>query len=192
MEYSIRFFNAIEKIDAINAQDPRLEQGVPQELLYSKRMSDWLLRLDPHAAEALQLAARAQHICRWQIERSAFPLGPVGYRQWRNALTRLHVEKTGEILSAVGYDDSTVIRVQSLMRKERLKLDVESQMLEDVVCLVFLENYFASFSIKHETEKVIDILRKTWAKMSERAQSEALRLPMSSVARDLVGTALAA
>jgi hypothetical protein len=190
-----RFTAAISRIDAANATDPNHEifqgQRQPKELIYSQRMSDWLNRLDPAASEALRLAAHGQHICRWTIPRNSFPMDRPGYHRWRSVCQRMHAEKLAEILRAVDYDEATVNRVQSLVRKEPLKLDPESQLLEDVICLVFLENYFADFSRQHNETKLIDIVRKTWKKMSLRGQHAALQLPLSNETKSIVEKALA-
>lgn len=195
LKQSERFAAAIAKIDEANAADPNREvfegREVPKELLYSRRMSDWLARLEPNASEALRLAAHGQHICRWTIARSSFPMDRAGYHRWRSACQRMHADKLGEILRAVGYDDETIGRVQSLVRKEKMKLDAESQLLEDVVCLVFLENYFADFARDHDEAKLIDIVRKTWKKMSPRGHDAALKLPLSDAAKTIVEKALA-
>jgi hypothetical protein len=190
-----RFTDAIVKIDAANRDDPNREivDGVAhaKEVLYSRRMSRWLQHLEPHASEALQLAAHAQHIRRWTIPRSGYPMDRTGYHRWRLALAKFHAETTAEILRRVGYDSAMIERVQALIRKEKLKSDPEVQILEDVICLVFLESYFAEFSTKHDAGKVIDILKKTWRKMSPRAHRVALTLDLSPAARTLVERALA-
>jgi hypothetical protein len=182
-----RFRAAIERIDAANAQDPH-----GKELVYSRRMSEWLQRIEPDASDALRLAARAQHVRRWQIARSSYPMDRIGYLSWRTALQRFHAEEVGRILREVGYDEATVARVASLVRKERIKSDAEAQTLEDVICVVFLEGYFAEFAARHahEEEKVVEILRKTWRKMSERGRGVALGLEMPGEARRLVERAL--
>jgi hypothetical protein len=189
-----RFAAAMARIDEANAADPNQEmfdaRQQPKELIYSQRMSAWLDRLQPDASEALKLAAHGQHICRWSIPRGDFPMDRAGYHRWRIACQRMHAEKLGEILRDVGYDDSAIRQVQSLVRKERLKLDPQSQLLEDIVCLVFLENYFAEFSKQHDEAKLIDILRKTWKKMSSRAQQAALELPLADETRSIVAKAL--
>jgi hypothetical protein len=191
---SDRFAAAIVRIDAANAADPIQEtfQGrqQPKELLYSQRMTDWLNRLEPNASEALQLAARGQHICRWTIPRNSYPMDRPGYHRWRSDCQRMHAEKLGEMLGDVGYDENTIGRVKSLVRKERLKLDPESQLLEDVICLVFLENYFVDFSHQHDEAKLIDIVRKTWKKMSSHGQQAALQLPLSDETKSIVEKAL--
>jgi len=180
-----RYQSAIKKIDAANAGDPH-----QKELLYSLRMSEWLEKLRPDASEALRLAARAQHIRRWEIPRSGYPMGRAGYLKWRTGLYDFHARKAAGILSQCGYDASTVARVESLIQKKDIKADPEMQLLEDVVCLVFLENYFADFSEKHEEEKVINILRKTWRKMSPAGQKAARGIPLQPQAEALLKKAL--
>ncbi|MGD0463030.1 MAG: DUF4202 domain-containing protein [Tepidisphaeraceae bacterium] len=184
------FQAAIDKFDAANAQDPTLVVGTPAELVYARRMADWLHRLYPDADEALQLAARAQHIRRWMIPRSRYPMTRAGYHQWRTTLYTFHADEAAKILREVGYDDAKIDRVRSLLRKEKLKGDPQTQALEDVACLVFLENYFADFALKHDEQKVIDILRRTWRKMSDRGRAAALNLPLPAQARRLVESAL--
>jgi hypothetical protein len=187
---SEKFSTAIAKIDEANSQDPNLVDGVPAELLYSRRMTDWLSRLYPDAGVALQLATRAQHIRRWEIPRSNYPITRAGYHQWRTALYSFHADATAEILRDAAYDEAIVGRVRSLLRKEKLKADPETQALEDVACLVFLENYFADFAPKHDEEKVIGILRRTWKKMSPHAHAAALQLQLSPQVRQLIEKAL--
>ncbi len=180
-----QFTAAIAQIDAANAQDPH-----GKELLYSQRMSAWLDRIDPNASEALRLAARAQHIRRWTIPRSDYPMDRIGYLKWRTTLYKFHADEITNILRQVGYDEPTVARVASLVRKERIKTDPEAQSLEDVICLVFLENYFADFAAAHDEEKVINILRKTWKKMSPRGQQLALTLSIPQDAKRLLERAI--
>jgi hypothetical protein len=191
-----RFRLAIERMDSSNAQDPNSEMagGVnhPKEQLYSQRMSDWLQRLAPDASEALRLAARSQHIRRWEIPRSSYPMDRAGYHHWRTDLGKFHAETAGTLLRDAGYDAATVSRVQSLIRKERLKADPEVQLLEDVICLVFLENYFAPFSELHDEQKLIGILRRTWAKMSDRGHAAALQLDLPKEKRAIIEKALSA
>ena len=155
-------------------------------------MTGWLDRLVPEASEALRLAARAQHIERWSIPRHEYPEGKKGYLLWRTILYRYHAERAGEILSTVGYDPATIDRVGAFLQKKRLRSDAEVQTLEDAACLVFLENYFADFSKKHDEAKIVDIVRKTWAKMSANGHGAALELAGSlpDDARRLVEAAL--
>lgn len=189
-----RFQRAIERFDAINAEDPNVEtvDGVPhaKELLYARRMTEWLDRLLPDASEALRLAARCQHIRRWHIPRMSYPMERQGYHRWRTELGKYHAETAGQVLREVGYDAGTIARVQSLLRKERLKADSETQSLEDVICLVFLEYYFEPFSEQQEEQKLIGILRRTWAKMSPRGQAAALALSLRPEKRKLIEKAL--
>ncbi|WP_053978042.1 DUF4202 domain-containing protein [Mangrovimonas xylaniphaga] len=190
-----QFQEAVALIDEENSKDPNLEvfNGLeyPKELLYSQRMYEKLLDFRPDASEALKIAAKAQHICRWKIARDEYPMDKVGYFNWRNALKDFHVEITSGILKSVGYNDEFVARVADLILKKRLKKDEEVQTLEDVVCLVFLQYYFDAFSEKHSEEKLIDILQKTWRKMSEQGHQTALNLKLSSRSLELVQKALA-
>lgn len=190
-----RFRAAIARIDAANAADPNLVSDgstqLPAEVLYSRRMTDWLEKLYPQASEALHLAARAQHIRRWEVPRSGYPMDRAGYHRWRTGLYKFHADAAGEILIDAGYDAATIDRVRSMLQKQRLKTDAETQALEDVICVVFLENYFAEFAARHDDEKVIVILRRTWAKMSEVGRAAALKLPMPPKAAELIGRTLA-
>ena len=194
MQQKTRFQQAIEQFDNLNSQDPTKEaydgKQYPKELLYAQRMSDRLLQFIPNASEVLQLAARCQHICRWEIPRSTFPLGRKGYNQWRSKLKTFHAEKAAEVLISIGFEEEEIERVRFLVLKKQLKKDVETQALEDVICLVFLEYYFEKFAAKHPKEKVIDILRKTWRKMSAEGQQAALLLPLSETSKNLIQEAL--
>jgi len=191
-----RFQAAIARFDQANSEDPNKEvhegEEHPRELLYARRLTKWLELLEPDASEPLRLAARCQHICRWTIPRSDYPMDRKGYHQWRTTLARFHAEKAGDILSEVGYDEKTITSVQSLLRKEHLKKNPDTQTLEDVICLVFLEDYFSDFAKQHEEEKLITILRKTWKKMSPRGHQAALQLDLSPADRALVEKALEA
>lgn len=171
---------AFATLDAFNAEDPnRLTvdgQPVPKELHYARRMSAWLEAIAPGASDALKLAARAQHIGRWTSPRSDYPMDKAGYYKWRRALYVFHADTASKLLTAAGIDAATVSRVGELLRKENIKTDPEMQTLEDVACLVFLENFYTDFSRKHDDDKVIDILRKTWKKMSPAGHAAALEL----------------
>ena len=190
-----RFNAAIARFDAANTEDPTTEvfQSVvyPKELLYAQRMTAWLDQLAPDASEALRLAVRCQHIRRWTIPRHTYPMDRTGYLRWRTTLAKFHADTAAAILHDVGYDDATIRRVQTLLRKEGLKRDPEVQCLEDVICLVFLENYCAAFATQHDEVKVLDILQKTWKKMSSRGREVALTLPIPTATRRLVEQALA-
>ncbi len=184
---------ALERFDEVNAQDPRTDEvdGAleARELVYSRRMSERLERFEPGASEALRLAARAQHIARWQIPRTEYPPGRTGYKQWRTHLMRHHADLAAGILAEIGYGAETIQAVVRLLRKEGLKRNPDVQTLEDVVCLVFLEYYFDEFGQEHEDEKLVEILAKTWVKMSARGRSAALEVPLSERASRLVGRA---
>lgn len=194
MDTTKRLEQALHQFDAANKTDPTTEfvdgHQVPKELLYAQRMSDRLNKFYPEAPEELQLAARAQHLCRWRIPRADYPMDREGYLTWRNELKKFHAEMAGEILTDIGYEPSLIERVQSLIQKKRLKRDALSQALEDVVCLVFLEHYFEPFSQKYDEDKLVDILRKTWAKMSDQGHEAAMQLPLSDAAKSLVTKAL--
>jgi hypothetical protein len=185
-----RFDAALAAIDRAHAEDPEREGGRPKELVYAERMSAWLARLAPQASEELRLAVRCQHLKRWAIPRARFPEGKVGYLSWRKQESLAHAALAGEILAAAGYGPEEVKRVQSLVKKERLKHDAEAQTLEDVTCLVFLEFEFAAFAPKHEEAKLVDILRKTWPKMSDQGHAEALKLVLPQNLKKLVEKAL--
>ncbi len=188
------FQMAASRIDEVNREDPNREvlddQEWPKELAYSMRMTRWLTRLAPEASDLLQLAVRAHHIERWKIPRSNYPKGRSGYLDWRNACKLMHAERTAQILREVGYDEAAVAHVSDIIQKQRLKQDADTQLLEDVACLVFLEGYFADFSTKYDSDKIIDIVRKTWKKMSPRGQDAAQGISMSDELRELVGQAL--
>jgi len=186
-----RFDTAMARIDAVHAEDPDKDAaGRPMELVYAQRMSARLETFAPQASEALKLAVRCQHLRRWALARSAYPEGKVGYLRWRKDESLAHASLAGEILGQADYGADTVKHVQSLIKKERIKHDAEAQALEDVTCLVFLEHEFAPFAAKHPDEKVVDILRKTWPKMSEQGQQAALGLPLSPPLRKLVEKAV--
>ena len=192
---SSQFDTAIALIDDANARDPNMigadGSDHPAELIYSQRMSETLARVYPQASPELQLAVRAQHLKRWTLPRADFPMDRKGYHAWRNAAKAMHAQEAGGILTKAGFEADRIARVQALIRKERIKRDDEAQSLEDVACLVFLEHYFSAFAMKHDHEKLIGIIRKTWSKMSELGQAEALKLSMDADTSQLVQEALA-
>lgn len=190
-----RFETAIALIDKKNEEDPNTYQVVgfeyAKELLYSQRMTRKLLQFEPNASKALQIAARAQHICRWQIARKEYPMDKVGYFKWRETLKKMHANITGEILAQVGFDEQFQDRVKKIILKKLIKKNEESQALEDTICLVFLDYYFEEFAAKHTDEKIIDILQKTWVKMSDKGHNAALQLQFSEKSLALVKQAIA-
>ena len=190
-----KFERAIAIIDNKNSEDMHIEyfqeQEFPKEFLYSKRMSQKLLEFKPDASKELQIAVHAQHICRWKIARSEYPMNKVGYIKWRERLKKMHADITSDILKNVGYDSEFINRVSFLIKKKLIKKDEETQTMEDVICLVFLEYYFEEFAAKHQDEKLIDILRKTWKKMSTKGQAEAMNLHFSPKSESLIKQAIA-
>ena len=189
-----RFQNALQRIDAANAKDPNKvvidDTIVAKELLYSDRMLNRLMDFAPDASEAIQIAAKGQHICRWEIARNTYPMDRVGYLKWREALKKFHASKTTSILKEVGYENAFIDRVCFLIEKKLIKKHTETQSLEKVICLVFLEYYLEEFILKHDTEKLKNIIIKTWNKMSEKGQKTALTLSFSTASLQLIKEAL--
>lgn len=186
-----RFDEAISAIDEANARDPNLAGQRPAELVYGEQMSAMLAKLYPEASEALRLAVRAQHLRRFEVPRASYPMDRTGYHRWRNDLKRRHADCAGEILRSCGYAEADIENVASLIRKEHSKENAEAQALEDTACLVFLAHYAAAFALKHDDAKMVGIFKKTWAKMSEHAQTAALALYLPVRVRTLVDRALA-
>lgn len=182
-------------IDAINAEDPNLEtdngNSIAKELLYSQRMTTCLLSHWPDANEQLQIAVRAQHIKRWALKRTDFEAGRAGYMLWRKEQGKLHGELTRDLMLKNGYSEQQADEVAAILRKEKLKSNPLTQTLEDVACLVFICYYFDAFSNAHDEPKVIDIVQKTWRKMSDKAHNIALKTPLPAHLQALVAKALA-
>lgn len=181
-------------IDEAHAADPsRAADGRPAELVYAERMDAWVRQLVPDAAPLLRLAARAQHLERWLTPRATFPLDKAGYHAWRKSLYTKQAERARELLLAAGVPPAEAAEVATWVSKTGLKTNVGTQALEDAACLVFLENEISAFAAQHADyprEKFVDILRKTWRKMSPRAQELALRLqlpePIAALVREAV------
>jgi hypothetical protein len=176
-----RYQAAIAAFDKANAEDPNKEvfegKTYPKELLYAQRMTDMQERYAPDASEAVKLACRAQHIQRWKSPRSSFPMDRQGYLQWRTGLYKFHAETAGSLMKQAGYDDEMIERVKAIVSKKALKVNPETQMMEDVVDLVFIEHYMLQFAGQHpeyDEAKWIEIVKKTWNKMSTRAHDFAL------------------
>jgi hypothetical protein len=186
---------AIAAIDAANADDPHTldvrGEVRPKEQAHAELMTEWVRRLDPEADDAQLLAARAHHLRRWTLPRTEYPEGRAGYLRWRTALKKQHAEEVAGILAAAGCDDATIDRTQRIIRKEGLGTDPDVQTHEDALCLVFLETQLAELADAQGDEKMVDIIQKTVAKMSERAVQLAMDLPMRDVDRALIGRALA-
>jgi hypothetical protein len=181
-------------IDEANAQDPNSEvwqgESYPKELLYGMRMTEWLDRLYPDAPDLLHIAARGQHIRRWEVPRQTYPETREGYLQWRSYLYGFHADCVAKLMTEAGYDPIDIEPVRKILQKRGLKNDPDVQSIEDVACLVFLDYYFAAFAAIHDEEKLIGIVRKTWKKMSEHARNRALELEFPESIRALLATAL--
>ena len=190
-----KLLQAFQRFDAANGEDPNTEiymgASYPKEVLYAIRMTEKLNSFAPNASEALQLTARCQHICRWEIPRESYDMNRTGYLKWRQDLKKFHAQKAAEILEEVGYSQETIDKVGFLLQKKSLKKNEDTQTLEDVICLVFLEYYFEPFANEHTEDKVIDILQKTWRKMSEKGHQAALGLPLSEGSLALISKAIA-
>ncbi|MCH7856850.1 MAG: DUF4202 domain-containing protein [Gemmatimonadetes bacterium] len=191
-----RFQQVIRSIDEANGEDPNSEvvDGVaqPKEQLYGMRMQKWVEELDPGAPEALRIAARSQHIRRWEIPRSDYPMDRKGYLRWRTTLYGFHADKASEILRAAQYDDETIERVRTLLQKRNLRTDADVQTLEDAAALVFLIHHLDDFLQRDDIgeEKAINIIRKTWKKMTERGHEAASALALSEKSAALLERAL--
>jgi hypothetical protein len=194
MMTSERFQRLMNRIDRLNREDPNTVivdgKPVPWELLYSQRLTDWVLRLNPQAPEELRIAARGQHVRRWTIPREQYPRNRQGYLRWRETLKAFHIDTVASLMREEGYPPESIERVRRLMSKHSIKEDAQAQALEDALCLVFLETQFADLRAKEPEDKMVEILRKTWAKMGARARDEALKLPLGESERRLLERAL--
>jgi len=171
----------VELIDAANSEDPNKVEVEgkewPKELLYSHRMSDMLQRFAPEADDAMKIAIRAQHIQRWKSPRENYSMDRIGYLKWRKDLYTFHADTVGELMKQAGYGEAEIERVKMTVAKKHLKSSDDTQLLEDVTDLVFIEHYMLEFAGKHgeySEEKWIDIIQKTWKKMSDKAHDFAL------------------
>jgi len=184
IENQERFSRAMALFDAANANDPNMDEGQPKELLYGQRMSDMIGRFAPAASEAAQLAVRAQHIQRWTVPRNTYPMTKEGYHAWRTGLYTFHANTAGELMRQAGYDDAMIERVKKAVGKRGIKVNPDTQLLEDIANLVFIEHYMQPFALskpQYDEAKWMEIIRRTWGKMSKNAQAFALsgriRLP---------------
>ena len=193
VDQSSRFNRAIARFDGLNASDPRADviDGIkrPREIVYAERLTSALARIYPEASELLRLAARAQHLCRWQVERAHYPMGRDGYNAWRSACRNHHAALATEVLRDCGYSAVEIAHVVKLIRKEDLKRDAESQALENAVAVVFVEHYLAAFAAEHpdyDEYKLLGILRKTMRKLDAHGHAAILALPMPDAIHRLV------
>ncbi len=190
-----RFKETIAAFDALNSKDPNTVdvsgEAVPKELHDALAMTRWIDTIYPEASEAVHLAARSQHLCRWEIPRADYPEGKAGYHRWRNTLKKHHSEKSAAILREQGYEEPMLEAVELIHLKKGIKTNPDVQQIEDALCLVFLECQFESYLDKWDEEKIIGILQKTWVKMSETGQGAALQLDLSDAAKSVLNKALA-
>jgi len=181
---------AFSLFDAYNKKSPEVisweGQEFPSEYFYALKLYEWVKKLEPEAPESLLLASRAQHIGRWEIARKSYPEGRVGYLKWRSDLGKFHAQKASGFLAEAGYDEETIKRVREIIQKQRLKTDDDVQTIENALCLVFLEFQFDDLIDKLSEEKMIDILRKTWAKMSDPGRNFALAMQFSEAGSALI------
>ena len=191
--FPARFSRAIEAIDAVNAADPTLLDidGVarPEAAVHAEQMTAWVLRLAPDASEAQLLAARAHHLRRWAIPRSSEPEGRAGYLRWRRTCRRRQAEEATTLLEEAGYPPDEIAAVVRIMRKEGLGTDPEAQVHEDALCLVFVTFQFAGLARRLGDAHMVEVVRKTLRKMSDRAVAEAVALPLTPHDRAIVEAA---
>lgn len=185
---------ARELIDAAHAADPnRSPDGRPAEQVYADRIEAWVARLVPDATPLLRLAGRCQHLERWSVPRTSFPLDKPGYHAWRKSLYKKQAERARELLLTAGVSAAEADEVATWVSKTGLKTNDGTQALEDAAVLVFLENEIAGFASQHADyprEKFVDILRKTWRKLSPGAQQAALSLELPPAIAALVHEAV--
>lgn len=189
------FEKASQLIDEAHAQDPKKIEvnghEVPYELHYAQKMTSYLEKRSPHASDPLKLAVRAQHFRRWEVPRDSYPMTRIGYHAWRTFLKKRQAQLAGPILKECGYSTEDVQKAMAMIEKQGLKEgDPETQVLEDVACLVFLDDQFEAFEKEHDEDKIIKILQKTWGKMSPEGHKLALEIPMAQSSQDLVSKAL--
>jgi hypothetical protein len=179
---------AVLNIEDFLKKDPKGEA-----LEYSRQCFEWLLKMNPNYSEAHELAARCQHFRRWEIPRSDFSMDKKGYYQWRIKLYTYQAEKAAELLEEVGFTDFVINDVKSMISKKDLKRDENSQLIEDIACLVFLEYYIQPFAAtkNYSEKKWIKIIQKTWSKMSDKAHKFALEINYSKPILNLIKKALA-
>ena len=176
-----KFEKALALYDAANSKDPNIEsdngKDVPKELLYSQRMLDMINRYQPDADDVAKLAVAAQHIERWKSPRSDYPMNRKGYHQWRTNLYKFHAETAAIFLEEAGYDEAFIERVKLAIGKKDLRNNADTQILEDVAALTFIEHYMTTMYKnfpQYDEQKWIDIIIRTWKKMSPEAHEFAL------------------
>jgi hypothetical protein len=185
---------SIELFDAYNKQDPRkiVVNGAeyPYEYFYALQLHQWVNKLEPGAGDVLQLASRCQHIGRWQKPREEYPADRIGYLKWRTDLAKFHAEKAGELMDEAGLSEDIIKDVQNVILKKQLRSNHEVQVMENALCLVFLQFQYDDFLQKHDDETMIRILQKTWKKMTDPGREAALKLDYDGRGRELIHKAL--
>jgi len=185
---------AFELFDAFNKQDPGTItwEGViyPAEYFYAVQLYNWVLKLAPAASEMVLLASRSQHIGRWKVPRNSYPEGKSAYLRWRTDLAKYHAETAGQLMLQAGYNLKEVKYIQQIIRKEQLRTNPEVQVIENALCLVFLQFQYEDFIVKHDDKKVITIIKKSWTKMTEPGRNAALTLHFSEKGKALILEAL--
>jgi hypothetical protein len=186
---------AFELFDAYNQQDPHTVRWegktYPAEYFYALQLHNWVKKLEPQAKEPLLLASRSQHIGRWKIPRADYPMNKAGYLNWRSSLAKFHAATAADLMKEAGYNENVIEDVQHIILKKNIKADHEVQVMENALCLMFLEFQYADFRSKHDDEKVLRIIRKSWKKMSEPGREAALHLPYDAQGKALIEKALA-
>lgn len=185
-----RFADAIRRMDEANAEDPRTEsvggKEEARELLFARRVYEWVPKLMADPSEELLLAARGHTLRRWMIPRGRYPRTTSGYRKWRQELAVFHADQTAEILKEVGYCEATIARVRSLITRENWRNDPEGRALEDADCLVFLESKLDGYLDEWEENKAVNILKKTLNKMTPAGREFAGSLQLSHRCAELL------
>jgi hypothetical protein len=185
---------AFALFDAYNKEDPTTvvwnDVTYPSEYFYAIELYNWVLKLDPQASEIVLLASRCQHIGRWTIPRETYPDGKVGYLNWRSDLAKFHALTSAYFMLQVGYDEDTIELVKRITLKQKIKLDAEVQLMENALCLVFLQFQLEDFIKKHDDEKLVHIIKKTWSKMSQAGREAAFTLKYTEKALKLIKLAI--
>ncbi|MGZ5191670.1 MAG: DUF4202 domain-containing protein [Flavisolibacter sp.] len=189
-----RIDQAFLLFDEYNQQDPHMilwdDIKYPAEYFYALQLYNWVLKLYPDANETLLLAARSQHIGRWKIPRETYPDGKAGYLSWRSDMAKFHANIAGDLLIQAGYHEEEIKKLQQILLKENLKNDAEVQVMENALCLVFLQFQYEDFIQKYDEEKIVRILQKSWKKMTEPGRNFAMTLEYSAKGRQLLENAI--
>jgi hypothetical protein len=189
-----RLEKAFKLFDDYNKQDPNILSWnglqFPAEYFYALQLHEWVKKLEPAAGEALLLASRSQHIGRWQIPRENYPMNKAGYLTWRMTLAKFHADTAASLMKEAGYEEELIAEVQHIILKKNLKSDHAVQVMENALCLVFLEFQYHDFIINHDDDKVIRIIQKSWRKMTEPGRAAALKLHFDARGKSLIVQAL--